>query len=70
MAFALAGSAPTLLPGKKFALSANWGTFQAQNGAALGGALRIYHDVQLNAAFAYGFRDNMGGGRVGMNYQW
>jgi hypothetical protein len=69
MAFALAG-VPTLLPGKKFALSANWGTFESENGAALSGALRVYRDMQLNASFAYGFRENVPGGRVGVSYQW
>jgi len=69
MAFAMSAS-PTLLPGKKFALSANWGTFQGQNGTALTGAVRLYKDVQLNAAFAYGFRENMAGGRAGVGFQW
>jgi hypothetical protein len=69
MAFAMSAS-PTLLPGKKFALSANWGTFQGENGGALTGAIRIYRDMQLNGAFAYGFRENMSGGRAGLSYQW
>jgi hypothetical protein len=69
MAFALAG-VPTLLPGKKFALSANWGTFDSENGAALSGAMRVYHDVQFNASFAYGFRENIPGGRIGVSCQW
>ena len=69
MAFALAG-VPTLLPDKKFALSANWGTFDNENGAALSGALRMYHDMQFNASFAYGFRENVPGGRAGVSYQW
>jgi len=69
MAFAMSAS-PTLLPGKKFALSANWGTFQGENGAALSGAIRIFHDMQLNGAFAYGFRENMSGGRAGLSMQW
>ncbi|HKF22160.1 MAG TPA: YadA-like family protein [Candidatus Angelobacter sp.] len=69
MAFALAG-VPTLLPGKKFALSANWGTFENENGAALSGVMRVYRDMQLNASFAYGFRDNVPGGRIGVSYQW
>jgi hypothetical protein len=69
MAFAMSAS-PTLLPGKKLALSANWGTFQGENGAALSGAIRIFHEMQLNGAFAYGFRENMSGGRAGLSYQW
>ena len=69
MAFAMSAS-PTLLPGKKFALSANWGTFQGENGAALTGAIRLSGDIQLNGAFAYGFRENMSGGRAGLSFQW
>jgi hypothetical protein len=69
MAFAMS-AAPTLMPGKKFALSANWGTFQGTNGTALTGAMRIARDVQFNAAFAYGLRENMSAGRAGLSYQW
>ncbi|HWX55008.1 MAG TPA: hypothetical protein VN176_10510, partial [Verrucomicrobiae bacterium] len=69
MAFAMSAS-PTLLPGKKFALSANWGTFQGENGGAMSGAIRIFKDMQLNGAWAYGFRENMSGGRAGLSYQW
>jgi trimeric autotransporter adhesin len=69
MAFAMS-AAPTLLPGKKFALSGNFSTFQANYGAGITGAMRISNDIQLNGAFAYGFRENMSGGRVGMSYQW
>ena len=69
MAFAM-GASPTLLPGKKLALSANWGTFQGENGAALSGAWRLHGDIQLNGAFAYGFRENMSGGRAGLSFQW
>jgi len=69
MAFAMSAS-PTLLPGKKFALSANWGTFQGENGAALTGAVRLSGDIQLNGAWAYGFRENMSGGRAGLSFQW
>ena len=59
---------PTVLPNEKFVLTANWGTFQGENGAALSGAVRIYHNVQLNGSFAYGFRENMAGGRAGLRF--
>jgi hypothetical protein len=67
MAFAMAG-VPTVLPNEKFVLSANWGTFQGENGAALSGAVRIYKNVQLNGSFAYGFRENMAGGHAGLRF--
>jgi hypothetical protein len=67
MAFAMTG-VPTVLPNEKFVLSANWGTFQGENGAALSGAVRIYHNMQLQASFAYGFRENMAGGHAGLRF--
>jgi hypothetical protein len=30
--------------------------------------LRIYHNVQLQASFAYGFRENMAGGHAGLRF--
>jgi len=44
------------------------GTFQGENGAALSGAVRIYHNVQLQAGFAYGFRENMAAGHAGLRF--
>jgi len=67
MAFAMAG-VPTVLPNEKFVFTANWGTFQGENGAALSAAFRIYRNVQLNGSFAYGFRENMAGGRAGLRF--
>ena len=67
MAFAMAG-APAVLPSEKFVFTANWGTFQGENGAALSAAFRIYQNVQLNASFGYGFRENMAGGRAGLRF--
>lgn len=67
MAFALA-AVPTVMPNEKFVLSANWGTFQGENGAALSGAFRIYKNVQLHGGFAYGFRANLAGGQAGLRF--
>jgi hypothetical protein len=67
MAFAMAG-VPALLPSEKFAFSANWGTFEGENGAALSGAVRIYRNVQLQGSFAYGFRANTPGGHAGLRF--
>src|SRR5262249_33018429 len=67
MSFAMAG-VPTVLPNEKFVFTTNWGTFQGENGAALSAAFRIYKNVQANASFAYGFRENMGGARAGLRF--
>ena len=67
MAFAMSG-VPTVLPNERFVLSTNWGTFQGENGAALSGAIRIYHHMQLHGSFAYGFRENMAGGQAGLRF--
>src|SRR5262245_56316432 len=61
-----AGSHPTTH--KRLVLNANWGTFEDESGAALSGAVRIYHNVQLNGSFAYGFRENMTGGSTGVRF--
>jgi len=53
MAFAMAG-VPWLERGERFAVSANWGTFQGTNGLALNAALRLSTNVQGTAGVAYG----------------
>jgi autotransporter adhesin len=65
MGFAMAG-VPTVLPDEKAAFTVNWGTFQGENGAALSGAVRIYHNLQFQGGFSYGFRENMAGGHAGL----
>ena len=65
MAFALAG-VPVVLPDEKFVLSTNWGTFQGENGAAMSAAFRLFRNLQLHGGFAYGFRENIAGGQVGV----
>jgi trimeric autotransporter adhesin len=65
MGFAMAG-VPTVLPNEKAAFTVNWGTFQGENGAALIGAVRIYHNLQFQGGFSYGFRKNMAGGHAGL----
>jgi trimeric autotransporter adhesin len=67
MSFAMAG-VPTVLPNEKFVFTLNWGTFQGENGSAVSAAFRIYKNVQANASFAYGFRENMGGARAGLRF--
>ena len=67
MAFAMVGT-PMVMPNEKVALSVNWGTFEGANGSAISAAVRIYRNVQLNGSFAYGFAENMPGGRVGLRF--
>jgi hypothetical protein len=67
MAFAAAG-VPTLVPGEKFAVMGNWGTFEGENGLALNAAFRLSANMQLNGGVAYGVTEDLAGGRVGLRY--
>jgi autotransporter adhesin len=69
MAFAMAG-VPTLMPHERFAVTANWGTFQSSNGLAFNAAARVSDRVQLNAGIGYGANQNLFGGRVGVRLGW
>lgn len=69
MAFAMAG-VPTLLPSETFAMTANWGTFEGENGLALNATLRIANNVQLNGGVAYGLNEELAGGRAGLRVGW
>ncbi len=58
-------------PAEKSATShslCHWSAFQGENGAALSGAVRFYHNMQLQGSFAYGFRENMAGGHAGFRF--
>ena len=69
MAFAMSGT-PWLLPTERFAVSANWGTFDSTNGVALNAALRLGTNVQANGGVAYGANGGGVGGRVGVRVGW
>jgi hypothetical protein len=69
MAFAMSG-VPWLERHEKFAVSANWGTFQGTNGLALNAALRLSTNVQANGGIAYGANGGGVGGRAGMRFGW
>ena len=69
MAMAMAG-VPTVLPNETVAFSGNWGSFQGSNGLSLGAALRLTENVQLNSGVAYGLRENIVSGRVGVRVGW
>ena len=69
MAFAMAG-APTLLNGETFAMTANWGTYEGENGLAMNAAIRLSKRAQLSGGVAYGVNENLAGGRVGVRVGW
>ncbi len=75
VALALASSgAPGLLPGKRFALSANAGGFQG-SGAFSAGATALLFDnkdyaVVLSGGVGFGFDTNVLGGHGGVSIQW
>ena len=69
MAFAMAGT-PSLLPTERFAMSANWGTFDGTNGLALGAALRLSSNAQAEGGLAYGANGGGVGGRLGVRFGW
>ncbi len=63
VAIALGGSA--LPSDKKFAVSANWGTFRGENAMSLGAQMRLNQYVVLNGGVAAGFAQGGVGGRAG-----
>jgi autotransporter adhesin len=67
IALAMAG-VPTLTASEKFAMSANWGTFEGENGFAAGGAVRLDSNVQINGGI--GFGGETVGGRAGVRIGW
>jgi hypothetical protein len=69
MAFAMAG-VPWLDRTERFAVAANWGTFQGTNGLALNAALRLGTNLQANGGIAYGVNGGGVGGRVGVRAGW
>jgi autotransporter adhesin len=67
IALAMAG-VPTLTASEKFAMSANWGTFEGENGFAGGAAIRLDSNIQLNGGI--GFGGETVGGRAGVRIGW
>ena len=67
IALAMAG-VPTLTSSEKFAMSANWGTFEGENGFAGGAAIRLDSNIQLNGGI--GFGGETVGGRAGVRIGW
>lgn len=67
IALAMAG-VPTLTQTETFAMSANWGAFEGENGFAAGGALRVGQNMQVNGGI--GFGGETVGGRAGVRLGW
>jgi hypothetical protein len=69
MAYAMAG-VPDLRDDENIAFAGNWGTFQSQNGFAIGAAYRLADHVSANAGFAASADGQQYGGRVGFRIGW
>ena len=69
MAFALSG-VPWLQQNERFAVSANWGTFQGTNGLGVNAALRLGTNVQADGGVAFGTNGGGVGGRAGLRFGW
>jgi hypothetical protein len=68
VAIAMGGAA--LPSDKKFAISANWGTFRGENAMSLGAQLRLSEHVVLNGGVGAGFAQGGVGGRAGITMAW
>ncbi len=69
MSLAMAGVA-YLQADEHIAFSGNWGTFQGQNGGAVGVAYRLSEHISVNAGFAGSFDGGTYGGRAGFRVGW
>jgi len=69
MAFAMAG-VPNLMPNERFAVTANFGTYEGRNGTAFNAAVRLSEQAQLTGGVAVGINDSVVGGRVGLRLGW
>jgi hypothetical protein len=69
-AVAMATTGGYLPENKKFAVTANWGTFRGQNAFGAQGHLRINDHAIIHAGVGAGFRYGGVGGRAGMTLAW
>jgi hypothetical protein len=69
MAFAMAG-VPNLMPNERFAVTANFGTYEGKNGTAFNAAVRLSEQAQMTGGVAVGINDSVVGGRVGLRFGW
>jgi len=69
MSLAMAGVA-YLQPDEHIAFSGNWGTFQGENGGAVGVSYRLSEHVSVDGGFAGSFSGGTYGGRAGIRFGW
>lgn len=69
MALAVAGTL-SLPPGKNFALTGNWGTFEGDNALGFSGTARISKNLYFNAGIGSGLSRGTTGGRAGFTALW
>jgi hypothetical protein len=69
-----AGGSPALMPGRKFALSANVGNFEGASAFSAGATALLFDAKQFaivaNASVGFGFNTNVFGSRGGVSLQW
>jgi hypothetical protein len=68
IAIAMGGNA--LPSDKKFAVSANWGTFRNQNALAVAAQMRVTDYAVINVGVGGGFQQGGVGGRAGVTFAW
>jgi hypothetical protein len=69
IALAMAGT-PVVMPRERFAMSANWGTFEGSNGFAGALAVRVTDNIQVNGGLGVGADQGSVGGRAGIRFGW
>ena len=69
-AIALAAQNFTLETGKRFGVSANFGTFEGQSALASSMAIRLDTNWQLNGSVGFGTNNGTVGARAGVTGQW
>jgi hypothetical protein len=69
-AVALAMGGSVLPDNKRFAISANVGTYSGQNGGALSALMRVSNNIVLDAGVGAGFRFGGVGARGGLTVAW
>jgi autotransporter adhesin len=69
MSFALAGFLMPP-PGHRFAITANYGTFNSKNAVAMSGSFRVTNNIYLSTGVAVGLKHGKYGGRAGVAVTW
>ncbi len=70
VSIAMAMAGVQLPPSKTYAVSANWGTFEGENGFAATGAARVSDSAVVHAGVGVGTARGTVGGRAGITFGW